>query len=389
MKNLYKNYPYSLPEKLSLLSTRINHLALSRYRLSIGLLAVVAFISFGAQAQTVTSLTLINSETNQDIRNLVAGETIDIRTLPTYKVNIRANTDPATVGSVAFDLNGKRMRVENQAPYTMFGDTTINSVLTHRAGSLKPGANTLTATPYTGTYALGTAGTPLTLSFNVIGHQVLGFTLVNADNEQDIGPVNEGTVIDLATLPTQNLNIRANTNSNLMGSVILTLRGMPRKIEHHSPYTFFGDTTLNRTVNYRGGTLPIGGHVLKAVPYSGTFGSGLKGDSVTISFSVRNGTITATPDDLLQQHQSFRFKTYPNPAHAVANISFSVGKPGRVTLDLFDLRGALVSRVFEDEAKVGQAYNVPVKTAALQNGIYICRMRSGSQSFTQRLVVIK
>ncbi|RYU74628.1 hypothetical protein EWM57_20380, partial [Hymenobacter persicinus] len=43
----------------------------------------------------------------------------------------------------------------------------------------------------------------------VAGETVTSFTLVNADTDQDIQTLAPGAVINLSTLPTRNLNIRA------------------------------------------------------------------------------------------------------------------------------------------------------------------------------------
>jgi hypothetical protein len=49
---------------------------------------------------------------------------------------------------------------------------------------------------------------------------VVSFDLINADTDQVIGPLNDGDILNLATLPTRNLNVRANTSPSTVGSVI-------------------------------------------------------------------------------------------------------------------------------------------------------------------------
>ncbi|UZR98580.1 PKD domain-containing protein [Chondrinema litorale] len=80
------------------------------------------------------SFSLMNAQTNQPIsgfETIANGAVINLTNLPTQNINIRANTNPATVGSVQFDLtssNGgtSKSAKENAAPYALFGDVAGN-----------------------------------------------------------------------------------------------------------------------------------------------------------------------------------------------------------------------------------------------------------------------
>ncbi|PVY38664.1 Ig-like domain-containing protein, partial [Pontibacter virosus] len=56
--------------------------------------------------QQVTSFTLVNSHTEQDLLALEDGAVIVLSELSSTKLNIRANTSPSAVGSVKFELSG-------------------------------------------------------------------------------------------------------------------------------------------------------------------------------------------------------------------------------------------------------------------------------------------
>ena len=58
-------------------------------------------------AQTVNSFTLINANTGQDIGLLVNGQVLNLATLPTRNLNVRANTIPERAGSVQFSYDDK------------------------------------------------------------------------------------------------------------------------------------------------------------------------------------------------------------------------------------------------------------------------------------------
>jgi PKD repeat protein len=120
-----------------------------------------------ANAEGVVSLTLINSTTDIDILNLVNGIQINQNTIQATLFNIRANTNPSIVGSVALQLSGpvNRTQNENVAPYALFGDTNGN----YAGQALPLGNYTATATAYSGASLGGTlVGSPLVIQFSIV-----------------------------------------------------------------------------------------------------------------------------------------------------------------------------------------------------------------------------
>ncbi len=284
----------------------------------------VLFAAPGSQAlasQVVTSLTLINADTNQPIAGynpMPNAATLDLASLPTKNLNIRANTSPATVGSVRFALNGdSNYRTETAAPYAFAGDTSGN----FWPWTPSEGSYSVTATPFSSAGGTGTAGTPLTITFTVqvassssgstgdgssassggstggsssagdsSGSAVASVTLINADTNQPISgfdPLLNGATLDLSSLPTKNLNIRANTGSATVGSVRFALDGTSDyRTETVQPYALAGDSSGN----YAAWTPAVGSHTLTVTPYSGASGTGTAGSALTIAFTVQSGS---------------------------------------------------------------------------------------------------
>ncbi|GAB2867598.1 beta strand repeat-containing protein [Hymenobacter ruber] len=122
--------------------------------------------TFTATGQSVVSYMLVNADSNTDIQVIATGATLNLATLPTRNLNIRATTNPATVGSVVFALRGTQTQnqTETAAPYSLFGD---NGAGKYNSWTPAVGSYTLTATPYTAGSGNGTAGTPLSISFSV------------------------------------------------------------------------------------------------------------------------------------------------------------------------------------------------------------------------------
>ncbi|MDQ4139642.1 MAG: Ig-like domain-containing protein, partial [Bacteroidota bacterium] len=144
--------------------------------------------------EQISSFTLINSSTKATIQTLTSGSTINLATLPTQNLNIRANTSPATVGSVVFVLSGTQSRnqTESKGPYDLFGD---NLPWTPAVGTY-----TLVATPYSGTGGTGTAGTAKTITFTFTNSTTNKAPVANAGPDKTITlPVNEVTLTGSGT----------------------------------------------------------------------------------------------------------------------------------------------------------------------------------------------
>jgi N-acetylneuraminic acid mutarotase len=123
--------------------------------------------SAAAQSSSVVSLTLINADTDQPIAAydpLPNGATLNLATLPTRNLNVRANVT-GTVGSVRFALDGNpNFRTENSSPFALAGDSTGN----YAAWTPALGQHTLIATPYALANANGSAGTAHQVQFTVV-----------------------------------------------------------------------------------------------------------------------------------------------------------------------------------------------------------------------------
>ncbi|MFY0607672.1 MAG: DUF5060 domain-containing protein [Cyclobacteriaceae bacterium] len=92
-----------------------------KLRLSFLPFFIAVFSVFHLSAQSITSLSLINANTNQPIGDLTQDYVINLTEIGS-ELNIRANTT-GTIGSVKFFLDGTAVRTESTAPYAFAGDT--------------------------------------------------------------------------------------------------------------------------------------------------------------------------------------------------------------------------------------------------------------------------
>ncbi|MGV3558398.1 malectin domain-containing carbohydrate-binding protein [Larkinella arboricola] len=241
---------------------------------------VVASTSTGEDkpdADGLTGFTLIDASTSTDLLQLKNGEVIDLTKTGTL-LNVRANTNSSRISKVVFALDdNENFRTETVAPYTLAGDTDQG----HYDWTPSLGPHTLKATPYG---PAGEVGTPLTVNFTVIAstpdnNALTGFTLISASTNTDLGPLQNGTQIDLR-LTGEMLNIRANTNSSTISKVVFALDGNENfRTETVAPYTLAGDTDQG----HYDWTPSLGPHTLKATPYNA---SGEAGTPLTVTFTV-------------------------------------------------------------------------------------------------------
>ncbi|WP_221392039.1 Ig-like domain-containing protein [Dyadobacter sp. NIV53] len=161
----------------------------------------------------------------------------------------------------------------------------ISLLISGHGQALNPASHT--AEPANRKYVSGTH------SNNVLaGEQVTSFTLINSATKAVIQTFTNGSTVNLAALPTKNINIRANTSPGTVGSVVFVLSGTQNRtqIESQGPYDLFGDS-----MNW---TPAAGSYTLKATPYSAAKGTGTAGTAISISFKVVNPqTIQVTFQD--------------------------------------------------------------------------------------------
>ncbi|WP_347158202.1 T9SS type A sorting domain-containing protein [Pontibacter chitinilyticus] len=341
------------------------------------------------------SYTLFDAKTGKDIQTLSNGATLDLANLPTKNLNIRYNTS-SKIGSVKFSLNGEQNKdvTESFAPYEIMGDK----------GSWTPttGNYTLRATPYSSDQGKGKAGSSLTVKFKVVNTGVVAeskqqgntFTLVNAVTNKDIQTLPNGATINLAALPTKNLNIRFNPSSSV-GSVVLAMSGRQsmKVTESGAPYTFEDENG-----NYKNWSFATGNYTVKATPYSENGGRGRASSSTTIKFTVVNNpnssigvtslasnavASSATSENSLSSDE---LTVYPVPAITVLHVE--LGKEtaeGAATVELknFDGKAVLTKKV----NTTTDGRKVEFDLSGIKKGMYVLSVTSSAGRTTKRVVV--
>ncbi|HYF61441.1 MAG TPA: right-handed parallel beta-helix repeat-containing protein, partial [Herpetosiphonaceae bacterium] len=299
-------------------------------------------LSNNTNGAAVTSFVLYNADTDQPIAGfnpMPASSTLNFATLGTRNLSIRAFTNPGTVGSVRFVLDGASYRLENSAPYTIAGDATSTD---YNAWTPGLGVHTLTGVAYSAYGGSGVAGPNYTITFNVIDQapatatsqptatatatppptatatsqptatatsqptasvpppptlpatavvvakapQVVSLTLYNADTDQPISgfnPLPANAMLRFSSLGTRNLSVVAKTNPSTVGSTSFRLDGVLLRVENNAPFAILGDT--NGT-DYNAWTPSLGTHTLQVVAYSGANQTGTASPAYSLTFTV-------------------------------------------------------------------------------------------------------
>jgi len=234
---------------------------------------------------------------------------------------------------------------------------------------------------------------------NVTATAQLVFTLINADTEKEILTIKEGTTLNLATLPTKNLNIRIDADPLTVKSIKLALSGKwtVNKTET-APYTLFGDEkNSDGSVNYGGVIFSLGDYTLNATPYSGTNASGTAGTALKVNFKVINqaaGTIApaipiaqAASSKSSGEATAVSLNSYPNPFQEQTKIQFTFAQEEDYTLAVYDLNGHLVRQLKAAKAAAGENVQVTWDARQNQEGVYIIRLTT--KNAVQHLRVIR
>lgn len=325
--------------------------------------------------QSISSFTLVDAGTDQDVQQLEDGDTLFIDQLPNSIFNVRANANPQTVGSVKFQALGQN-RVENVFPYAMLGDSNGDYV----GIPLQPGSIQIAATPFSRRGASGTQGIPLSITIHILQSAnrmaVNGFTLVDARSNQDIGPLRDGMTLDLSVLSSNQLNIRANTYPQRVGSVKFE-SGRFNRIENAFPYTLAGD----RNGNYNNANLRPGSYNLKATPYAESAARGEKGMSLEINVHIiDSGSSLQNSSNAKLAGPKLSYK--PNPVADELWLSFEdMQQPANI--ELIDMQGrVLISRSYDPATQSSLRLNLTEFPA----GIYFLKSQSGLWSKVEQIV---
>ncbi len=99
-------------------------------------------------------------------------------------------------------------------------------------------------------------------------------------------------------------------------------------------------------------------------------------------------SLLGVEDDLPTPRDFSLSQNYPNPFNAQTRIDFSLDKPSRVTLEVYDILGARVATLFEGRREAG-AHSLVWDASEISSGVYFARLMVGEESISRRMVLLK
>lgn len=149
---------------------------------------VLSFTLAGEKKIAVESLTLMDADTDEPIRDLENGLVINLTEWGSSKFSIQANVRNDNIDHIEFDLKGpvNHQQTEQYLPYSLFGDNPTDDLI---GKYLQPGEYTLNVTPYSTPTEKGIASS---ISFKVVGPvpglpSIIANTTIGGALSDDVG----------------------------------------------------------------------------------------------------------------------------------------------------------------------------------------------------------
>lgn len=81
-------------------------------------------------------------------------------------------------------------------------------------------------------------------------------------------------------------------------------------------------------------------------------------------------------------------QNYPNPFNPVTTINYSLDKPGKVSIKVYDVTGRLVSELVNENKSAGN-YSIPWDATSVSSGVYFYRLEALGETLSKSLTLIK
>ena len=82
------------------------------------------------------------------------------------------------------------------------------------------------------------------------------------------------------------------------------------------------------------------------------------------------------------------FQNYPNPFNPTTTIKYQIPKSGNVTLKVYDILGAEVATVVNEE-KIAGKYEANFNASSLSSGVYLYKLQANEFVSVKKMVVVK
>ncbi len=111
------------------------------------------------------------------------------------------------------------------------------------------------------------------------------------------------------------------------------------------------------------------------------------------AFYDHDDIIVPVNDEVVIPNKSLTLSNYPNPFNPSTTISFDLSSPGKVNLDIYNIKGQFVKSLFKDNLNTGNhsiSWNgTDEKDIAVSSGVYFARIIANGKSAYKKMVLVK
>ncbi len=98
--------------------------------------------------------------------------------------------------------------------------------------------------------------------------------------------------------------------------------------------------------------------------------------------------VTAVNDNQAAVNNYSLNQNYPNPFNPSTQISYTIQKPGLVTLKVYDILGRVVASLVNKFQNVGK-YNINFNASSLASGVYFYKLDAGNYHMVKKMMLLK
>ena len=132
---------------------------------------------------------------------------------------------------------------------------------------------------------------------------------------------------------------------------------------------------------------PAGKKIVLSMGAGGIVPSAMLVDRIEI---VRVGIVTSIRDnrDRMPPQTFVMLQSFPNPFNPTTRLRYEIPRAGLVLLEIYDRLGRKVTTLIDRYQQAGE-YEVEWNAERFASGVYFCRLESGLQCQTRKLLLIK
>jgi len=98
--------------------------------------------------------------------------------------------------------------------------------------------------------------------------------------------------------------------------------------------------------------------------------------------------ITDVPDDENLPYEFSLNQNYPNPFNPVTKISWQIPVTAHTTINIYDILGNEIQTLFNEEIPAGN-YEITWDASGLPGGVYFCKLKCGSSTDINKMILMK